>query len=110
MTADWGQAKIQILALRPDIFAKLEAGKTVAAIYEELRSSGRIKMSSVTFYRWCNRLRKMETKPAKAEAVVNVNAPKAVQPLPSPSRSSSKIASRLSGQLAPEDDDANSLM
>ncbi|MEE3046394.1 MULTISPECIES: hypothetical protein [Thalassospira] len=57
MQAAWGQARIQVLALKPEITAALEAGQSVGAIYDDLSTSQRISMSRITFYRWCRRLR-----------------------------------------------------
>lgn len=57
MVVTWGQAKIQVLALKPEITAALEAGRSVGAIYDDLSTSQRISMSRITFYRWCRRLR-----------------------------------------------------
>jgi IS30 family transposase len=121
MAADWGQAKIQILALKPEIEAALKAGKTVGAIYEDLRASHRISMSSVTFYRWCRRL-STTAKEHLAQghvpqnrakpALTNRQSPISNAPAPSISfpTSSDKPASRLVGQLAPEDENADDLM
>ncbi|MBO6807956.1 hypothetical protein [Thalassospira sp.] len=65
MPAEWGQAKIEILALRDEILGKLEQGILVRTIYEELSASGRITMSRRSFYDRVKRLRAEASKPTR---------------------------------------------
>jgi hypothetical protein len=57
VSMEWGQARVQIAALRDEIFKRLEAGQTVKRIYDDLRASGRIDASRAPFYRHVTRLR-----------------------------------------------------
>lgn len=57
MPAEWGQAKIEILALRDEILGKLEQGILVRTIYEDLSASGRVTMSRRSFYDRVKQLR-----------------------------------------------------
>ncbi|RCK32819.1 hypothetical protein [Thalassospira xiamenensis] len=68
MPAEWGQAKIEILALRDEILGKLEQGILVRTIYEELSASGRITMSRRSFYDRVKRLRAEAPKPTRSTA------------------------------------------
>lgn len=63
MPAAWGQAKIEILALRDEILGKLEQGILVRSIYEELSASGRITMSRRSFYDRVKQLRSKRSAP-----------------------------------------------
>ena len=63
MPAAWGQAKIEILALRDEILGKIEQGVLVRTIYEELSASGRITMSRRSFYDRVKQLRSERTTP-----------------------------------------------
>lgn len=119
MAANWGQAKIQILALKPEIEAALKSGKTVAAIYEDLRACHRVTMSSVTFYRWCRRLRAANEKRTAQEIATQLPASTSPSNRLSPTSStpartfptySNETASSLVGQLAPEDENVKDLM
>lgn len=65
MPAEWGQAKIEILALRDEILGKLEQGILVRTIYEELSASGRITMSRRSFYDRVKQLRSEASKPRR---------------------------------------------
>lgn len=57
MSMEWGQARVQIAALRDEIFKRLEAGQTVKRIYEELKEAGRVSMTLRAFYVSVNRFR-----------------------------------------------------
>jgi hypothetical protein len=63
MPAAWGQAKIEILALRDEILGKIEQGVLVRTIYEELSASGCITMSRRSFYDRVKQLRSERTTP-----------------------------------------------
>lgn len=57
MAAEWGQAKVEILAIKDEILSRIEEGHTLKKIYEELCSSGRITAGRAIFYRHVSRLR-----------------------------------------------------
>lgn len=78
MPAEWGQAKIEILALRDEILGKLEQGILVRTIYEELSASGRITMSRRSFYDRVKRLRteaSKSTRNTSAQSTGRTNKP-----------------------------------
>lgn len=56
MVATWGQAKIEFIALRDEIFDEHQKGKSRNRIYLDLRSAGRITMSQRSFYSWFDTL------------------------------------------------------
>ena len=56
MHAAWGQAKIEFIALRDEIFDEHQKGKSRNRIYLDLRSAGRITMSQRSFYSWFDTL------------------------------------------------------
>ena len=56
MQAAWGQAKIEFIALRDEIFGEHQKGKSRNRIYRDLRSAGRITMSQRSFYVWFDTL------------------------------------------------------
>ncbi|MGK2742053.1 TraK family protein [Tepidicaulis sp. LMO-SS28] len=62
MSLEWGQAKIEVYALREEIFQRLERGQTIKRIYEELSEAGRIALSQRPFYRHVTRLRSEATR------------------------------------------------
>lgn len=68
MPAEWGQAKIEILALRDEILGKIEQGILVRTIYEELSASGRVTMSRRSFYDRVKQLRSNASKPSASTA------------------------------------------
>jgi hypothetical protein len=47
---EWGGAKVEFLALWPEIKTQLEAGKPLRRIYSDLSDAGRITMSERAFY------------------------------------------------------------
>jgi len=57
MTTDWGRAKFEVGVLRAEIVSRLETGSTVRAIYNELRTTGRIRIGERSFYCHVKRLR-----------------------------------------------------
>ena len=48
---EWGTARIEIAALREEIVAGLQAGRSLRAIYRSLREADRIVASERQFYR-----------------------------------------------------------
>ena len=68
MPTEWGQAKIEILALRDEILAKIEQGILVRTIYEELSASGRVTMSRRSFYDRVKQLRSSAAKSSGSSA------------------------------------------
>tara|TARA_R110001583_G_scaffold195530_1_gene375482 strand:- start:20944 stop:21336 length:393 start_codon:yes stop_codon:yes gene_type:complete len=54
---EWGQAKIEFLALRDEIQTALANGKTAKRIHADLKSQNRITMSQRSFYDWLRRER-----------------------------------------------------
>lgn len=57
MTTDWGRAKFEVGVLREEILARLADGLTVRAVFNELRTTGRIRIGERSFYRRVKRLR-----------------------------------------------------
>lgn len=58
MTTDWGRAKFEVGVLWQEILARLaDDGLTVRAIYNELRTTGRIRIGERSFYCHVKRLR-----------------------------------------------------
>ncbi|MEQ9348386.1 MAG: TraK family protein [Thalassospira sp.] len=68
MPTEWGQAKIEILALRDEILAKIEQGILVRTIYEDLSASGRVTMSRRSFYDRVKQLRSSAAKSSRRSA------------------------------------------
>jgi site-specific recombinase XerD len=58
---EWGQAKIEFLALRDEIQTALANGKTAKRIHAELKSQNRITMSQRSFYDWLRRERSAQS-------------------------------------------------
>ncbi len=56
MVVKWGQAKIEFIALRDEIFDEHQKGKSRNRIYLDLRTAGRITMSQRSFYVWFDAL------------------------------------------------------
>mgnify|MGYP003632445500 FL=1 len=75
MPTEWGQAKIEILALRDEILAKIEQGILVRTIYEDLSASGRVTMSRRSFY---DRVKQLRSSVAKTSG--NSAAKRPVRP------------------------------
>ena len=72
MPTEWGQAKIEILALRDEILAKIEQGILVRTLYEDLSASGRITMSRRSFY---DRVKQLRSSAAKSSGSSAANQP-----------------------------------
>lgn len=116
MPAEWGQAKIEILALRDEILSKIEQGVLVRTIYEELSASGRITMSRRSFYDRVKQLRSGRTAtktqvPAKASSQSSATTPtlppshtQAASFLPTLKAKEQAALDRLWGGENPEDD------
>jgi hypothetical protein len=116
MPAEWGQAKIEILALRDEILGKIEQGILVRTIYEELSASGRITMSRRSFYDRVKQLRSGRTTtktqvPAKAPSQSSATTPtlppsntQATSLLPTLKAKEQAALDRLWGGDDPEDD------
>ncbi|KZB63112.1 hypothetical protein [Thalassospira sp. MCCC 1A02491] len=117
MPAEWGQAKIEILALRDEILGKIEQGVLVRTIYEELSASGRITMSRRSFYDRVKQLRSGRTTPktqvpAKAPGQSSATPTHTVSPsntqaasfLPTLKAKEQAALDRLWGGEDPEDD------
>ncbi len=68
MTTRWGQARIEVVALKTEILKRLNSGATVGQIYNELKKDGRVTISSRQFYAWVKRFRD-ESKPPSTQSV-----------------------------------------
>lgn len=65
MAVEWGQARIEVAALRSEILDHISCGSPVRKIYDELQGDGRITMSRRRFYFYVDRLRSEATQAAK---------------------------------------------
>ncbi|AUG55905.1 hypothetical protein [Thalassospira marina] len=65
MPAEWGQAKIEILALQDEILAEIEKGISTRKIFEKLSAAKRITISRRSFYRRVKLLCAAQTNPAQ---------------------------------------------
>jgi hypothetical protein len=65
MPAEWGQAKIEILALQDEILAEIEKGISTRKIFEKLSATKQITISRRSFYRRVKLLRATQTNPAQ---------------------------------------------
>ena len=57
MATEWGQARVEVHALREEISELLTHGYTLKKIYDELRGCGRLSIGHTAFYVHVNRLR-----------------------------------------------------
>lgn len=65
MPVEWGQAKIEILALQDEILAEIEKGISARKIFEKLAAAKRITISRRSFYRRVKMLRAAQTNPVQ---------------------------------------------
>ena len=79
MAVPWGQARIEVAALRKEILSRVGDGDLIRKIYDDLRALGRVTMSRRQFYAHVRRLRE---EAACALSAVPVALPRAVAPLP----------------------------
>ncbi|WP_417260404.1 MULTISPECIES: hypothetical protein [Pseudomonadota] len=63
MPAEWGQAKIEILALQDEILAEIEKGISARQIFDNLSAAKRITISRRSFYRRVKLLRAERSAP-----------------------------------------------
>jgi IS30 family transposase len=83
---EWGQAKIEFLALREEIQTALANGQTAKRIHADLKSQNRIKMSQRSFYDWLRHERLAQrTKTTRLPVPVNPADHQAASKLPAPS-------------------------
>lgn len=82
--ARWGQARIEVDALRPEIVARLATGTPIKRVYDDLHEAGRITISAKVFYRWVGRLR-ADAAPPKRNPVSPPPTPTAFPHPPAPS-------------------------
>jgi len=59
----WGQAKVEVAALRDEILERVQEGKTLNHIFQEFKSNGRINASRPSFYRCARELLKPRNRP-----------------------------------------------
>jgi hypothetical protein len=57
----WGDGKLEVVALRDEIFSHLKDGLPVSRIYRKLLEDRRIQVSSRQFYRLVDQLRQSAT-------------------------------------------------
>ena len=57
MATKWGQARVEVHALREEISELLTRGHTLKKVYDELRGHGRLSIGHTAFYVHVNRLR-----------------------------------------------------
>lgn len=50
MSANWGQARIEVDALREEILNRLASGESIRSVFLDLRSTGRITINERPFY------------------------------------------------------------
>ncbi|MGK2741664.1 TraK family protein [Tepidicaulis sp. LMO-SS28] len=95
MAAKWGQAKVEILALKDEIFERLQDGHTLKKIYDDLHGVGRLTSGRAIFYRHITRLRSEAIRERNAAHPQSANttrrirtsepqAPRSTQPSNSP--------------------------
>ncbi|GAK43544.1 TraK oriT-binding protein [Tepidicaulis marinus] len=92
MSMEWGQARVQIAALRDEIVERLEAGQTVKRIYEELKEVGRVSMTLRAFYVSVNRFRSeasQSTSPNQQRSASTTRQARSSENPPKPSHPSS---------------------
>ena len=74
MAAEWGQAKVEMEALRDEILSRIAKGGSARKVYAELRAAGRLIVGQSQFYNHVNRMR------AERRAGIEVGALAAHQP------------------------------
>lgn len=95
MATEWGQARVEVHALREEISELLIHGYTLKKIYDELRGCGRLSIGHTAFYVHVNRLRseairdRDPARPQSANTTRRVRgpepqAPRSTQPSSSP--------------------------
>ncbi|MEQ5777610.1 hypothetical protein J4E05_18950 [Thalassospira sp. NFXS8] len=119
MPAEWGQAKIEILALQEEILAEIEKGISTRQIFETLTAAQRITISRRSFYRRVKLLRAERAAP-KTRALVKPqarslpatnpahrpNVPQPASSLPTLKEKEQVVFDRLwDGEDAPSDDE-----
>lgn len=111
MAVEWGQARIEAIALSGLVRARLRLGHSIRIIYDDLIAEARITMSRPRFYHYVGQIRNgniLAEPPATTPAPVAVAAPLPPSP-PSPSQTivtAQKPAPMLPAQplLAPSSD------
>ncbi|MDP2699944.1 hypothetical protein [Thalassospira sp.] len=105
MVAIWGQAKIEFIALRGEIFDEHGKGKSRHRIYHDLRVAGRITMSKRSFYFWFNTLLSSPSSISLPKSVLKaskqVTAPVSSLPRRMPSPSGPSNSSTIEGRMTP---------
>lgn len=114
MVVNWGQAKIEFIALRDEIFGEHQKGKSRNRIYLDLRSAGRITMSQRSFYVWFDSLSSQPasvlTAPPKKQSASTQHhvAPAQHPPASDDTEQSTHLSSggrddvlRITGEIAP---------
>jgi len=95
MVTKWGQARVEVHALREEISELLTRGYTLKKVYDELLACGRLSIGHTAFYVHVNRLRseairdRDPTRPQSANTTRHARAPeprtpRSTQPSPSP--------------------------
>ncbi|WP_142850719.1 hypothetical protein [Telmatospirillum sp. J64-1] len=56
MAVEWGQAKIEVTALRDEILDRVNDGWPIRRIYDEFKAAGKITMSERRFYHYAEQL------------------------------------------------------
>ena len=57
MSARWGQARIEVAALRDEVLDGLKDGAPIKRVYDDLKKDGRLTISLKVFYKWVKRFR-----------------------------------------------------
>ena len=75
MTAQWGQARIELRALQVEILEHLQNGQTIKSIYEKLKQDGRVTISARQFYKWVKRFREQSPTTNSQTVTTQTNKP-----------------------------------
>ncbi|MFA9394656.1 MAG: TraK family protein [Halodesulfovibrio sp.] len=90
-----GFARIEFLAVKPDVTKLLDAGHTFQSAYDELFESGKITMSYPIFAKYARKGVKLalvkKSTGTRTKKVENNDIPKAEQPAPKPSQSHERV-------------------
>lgn len=82
----WGQAKVEVAALRDEILERVQEGKTLNHIFQEFKSNGRINASRPSFYRCARELLRPRNRPNLERGRTNSTTRHARAPEPSTPR------------------------
>lgn len=79
MAKAWGQAKVEIIALREEILTRLQSGIPIKQLYDELKSRGRVTVSQPSFYRLVKRITEQPTNNSRSASKTTSNRPATVK-------------------------------